>query len=135
MSDYPIDQVSYFLKYEGVKRWSICPGMPHKPIDRNLKTSSVTVLKLMEGDVTLTLFVTDLSYPGLSFFYRICEIDPREGAESLALIFAFVLEISQENEKGALKRRILLSRIAHTIIGYNNFARNLPRGYAYIPIM
>ena len=24
-----MDQLSDFLKYVGVKRWSICPGMPH----------------------------------------------------------------------------------------------------------
>ena len=29
-----------------------------------------------------------------------CEFDAREGAENLALICAFVYEISQENERG-----------------------------------
>ena len=64
--------------------------MSYKPIDRNLKTASVAVLKSTEHDVTLTSFVADLSYPGLSNFYRMCGNDAREGAESLALIFAFV---------------------------------------------
>ena len=53
--------------------------------------------------------MTDLSYPGLSNFYIKCDIDAREGGESLALIFAFVSEISQENEGEAPRRRILLS--------------------------
>ena len=59
-------------------------------IDRNLKTASVTVLKSTEHDITLTSFVADLSYPGLSNFNIMCEIDAIEGAGSLALIFAFV---------------------------------------------
>ena len=50
----------------------------------------MTVLKLTEHDVTLTPFVADLSYPGFSNFYEMCEIDARDGAESLALIFAFI---------------------------------------------
>ena len=54
------------------------------------KAASVAVLKLTEHDVTLMSFVTDLSYPGISHFYIMCEIDAREGAESLALIFAIV---------------------------------------------
>ena len=64
--------------------------MLYKPIDRNVKTASVTVLKSTEHDVTLTSFVVDLSYPGLSIFYTMCEMNAREGAEFLALIFAFV---------------------------------------------
>ena len=64
--------------------------MSYKPIDRNLKTASVAVLKSTEQNVTLTSFVADLAYPGLSNFYIICEIGAREGAESLALIFALV---------------------------------------------
>ena len=63
--------------------------MSYKPIDRNLKAASVAVLKSTEH-VTLTSFVADLSYPGISHFYITCEIDAREGAEGLALIFAFV---------------------------------------------
>ena len=63
--------------------------MSYKPIDRNLKTASVAVLKSTEHDVTLTLFVADLSYPGISNFYIMCEMYAREGAESLALMFAF----------------------------------------------
>ena len=50
----------------------------------------MAVLKSTEHDVTLTSFVADLSYPGLSNFYIMSEIDAREGAESLAFIFAFV---------------------------------------------
>ena len=88
--------------------------MSYKPIGPNLKTASVAVLKSTENDVTLTSFVTDLSYPGLSNFYIMCEIDA-----SLALIFAFVWEISQENERGAPKRRILLSATVPT----NDLAR------------
>ena len=42
--------------------------MSYNPIDRNLKTASVGVLKSTEHDVTLTSFVADLSYPGLSIF-------------------------------------------------------------------
>ena len=61
-----------------------------KPIDRNLKTASVAVFKSTEHDVTVTSFVADLSYPGLSNVYIMCEIDVGEVAESLALIFAFV---------------------------------------------
>ena len=61
-----------------------------KPIARSLKTDSVAVSKSTEHDVTLTPFVADLSYPGLSNFYRICEVDGREGAENLALICACV---------------------------------------------
>ena len=49
----------------------------------------MAVLKSTEHNVTLTSFVADLSYPGLSNFYIMCEIDAREGADSLALIFAF----------------------------------------------
>ena len=64
--------------------------MSYKPIDRKLKTVSVAVLKSTEHNVTLTSFVADLSYPGISNFYIMCEIDTREGAESLVLIFAFV---------------------------------------------
>ena len=64
--------------------------MSYKPIDRNLKTASVAVLKSTEHDVTLMSFVADLSYPGLSNFYIMCEIDAREGDESFALIFALV---------------------------------------------
>ena len=47
------------------------------------------------------------------FRYIMCKIDAREGAESLALIFAFVWDISQENERGAPRRRILLSSTVH----------------------
>ena len=36
-------------------------------------------------------------------------MDARDNAESLELIFAFVWEILQENERGAPRRRILLS--------------------------
>ena len=64
--------------------------MTYKPIDRNLKTASVAVLKSTKHDVTLASFLADLSYPGISNFYILCEIDAREGADSLALIFAFV---------------------------------------------
>ena len=66
--------------------------MSYKPIDRNLKTASVAVLKSteVEHDITLTSFVADLSYPGLPNCYIMCEIDARDCAESLALIFAFV---------------------------------------------
>ena len=64
--------------------------MSYKPIDRNLKPASVAVLKSTEHDVTLTLFVADLAYPGISNVYIMCEMDAREGAESLVLIFAFV---------------------------------------------
>ena len=63
--------------------------MSYKSIDRNLKTASVAVLKSMEHYVTLTSFVPDLYYPGLSNFHITYDIDAREGAESLALIFAF----------------------------------------------
>ena len=83
--------------------------MSYKSIGPNFKTASVAVLKSTEHDVTLTSFVADLSYSGLSNFYITCEIDAREDAESFSLIFAFVLEISQENERGATRRRILLS--------------------------
>ena len=64
--------------------------MSYKPIDRNLKTASVAVLKSTEHDVTLTSFVADLSHPGISFFHVMCEIGTGESAENLALIFAFV---------------------------------------------
>ena len=65
--------------------------MSYKPIGPNLKTAFLVVLKSTEHDVTLTSFVADLSYPGLSiFFYIVCEIDAREGAESFALVLAFV---------------------------------------------
>ena len=64
--------------------------MSYKPIDRNLKTSSVAVLKSTEHDVTMTSFVADLSYPGLSNFYIMYEIDARGGAESLALLFSLL---------------------------------------------
>ena len=69
----------------------------------------MAVLKSTEHDVTLTSFVADLSYLGLSNFDRLCGNDAREGAESLALIIAFFKEISQEYERGAPRRRILLS--------------------------
>ena len=58
----------------------------YKPIDRSLKTVSVTMSKSTEHNVTLTPFVVNLSYPRLSNCYRTCEIDTREGAESFALI-------------------------------------------------
>ena len=64
--------------------------MSYKRFGPNFKTASVAVLKSTEHDVTLTSFVADLSYPGLSNFYIMCEIDARGGAESLALIFASV---------------------------------------------
>ena len=50
----------------------------------------MAVSESTEHDVTLTPFMADLSHPGLSNFYIMCEIDVREGAESLALICAFV---------------------------------------------
>ena len=40
-----------------------------------------------------------LSHPGLLTFCIMCEIDARGDAESLALICAFVSEISQENDR------------------------------------
>ena len=52
--------------------------MSYKPIDRNLKTASVAVLKPTEHDVILTSFVADLAYIGISNFYIVCEIDARE---------------------------------------------------------
>ena len=61
-----------------------------KAIDRNLKTASMAGLNSKEHGVTLTSFVADLSYPGISNFYKMCEIDAKEDAESLALILAFV---------------------------------------------
>ena len=61
-----------------------------KPINRSLKTASMAVSKSTKNDVTLTPFVADLSYPGLSSFYIMCEIDSRESADSLTFIFAFV---------------------------------------------
>ena len=64
--------------------------MSYKPIERTLKIASVAVLKSTECDVTLTSFVADLPYPGLSNFYIMCEMDVREDAEGLALIFALV---------------------------------------------
>ena len=64
--------------------------MSYMSIGPNLKTASVAVLKSTEHDVTLSSFVADLSYPGFSNFYVMCEIDARDGAESLASIFAFV---------------------------------------------
>ena len=69
---------------------------------RGLKTVSVAVSKSTEHDITLTSFVADLPHPGLSNFYMMCEIDAKEGAKSLMLICAFALDISQENERGAL---------------------------------
>ena len=74
------------------------------------------MLKSTEHDVTLTSFVADLSHRRLPNFYIMCEIDAREGAESLALIFAFVYEISQENERGAPRRRILLSSTVYNYL-------------------
>ena len=56
----------------------------------------------MERNVTMTPFVVDLSHSELSNFYMTCEIDVREGSESLALICAFFKDISQENEREAL---------------------------------
>ena len=50
----------------------------------------MAVMKSTERDVTLASFVADLSYPGISNFYILCEIDAKEGAESLALLFVFV---------------------------------------------
>ena len=64
--------------------------MSYKPIDRSSKTASVTVSKLTEHDVTLTPFVAELSCPELSNYYIMCEMDAGEGAESLALICAFL---------------------------------------------
>ena len=64
--------------------------MSYQPIDRDLKTASVGVLKSTEHDVTLTSFVANLSNPVISNFYIIFEVDAREGAESLVLIFTFV---------------------------------------------
>ena len=69
---------------------------------RGLKTASVAVSISTEHDITLTSFVADLPHPGLSNFYMMCEIDAKEGAKSLVLICAFALDISQENERGAL---------------------------------
>ena len=83
-----------FLKFKNSEIAVLQPyqfyGITYKPIDRNLKTASVGVLKSTEHDVTLTSFVVDLSYPGPSNFYRMCGNDAREGAESLALIFAIL---------------------------------------------
>ena len=64
--------------------------MSYKSIDLNLKTASVAVLKSMEHYVTLTSFAADLYYPGLANFHITCDIDARDSAESLALIFAFL---------------------------------------------
>ena len=64
--------------------------MSYKPMDRKVKPASVAVLKSREHNITLTSFNADLSYPGLSYCYIMCETDAREGAESLASIFAFV---------------------------------------------
>ena len=64
--------------------------MSYKPIDRSLKTASVAVSKSTEQDVTLTTFVAALHTLDFNFFSIMCEIDAREGAESLALIRAFV---------------------------------------------
>ena len=50
--------------------------MSYKPIDRDLKTASVAVLKSTERYVTVTSVL--------------CEIDAGEGTETLALISAFV---------------------------------------------
>ena len=69
----------------------------------------MAVLKSTEHDVTLTSFVADLSHPGILIFHIMCEIGTRERADNEALIFAFVQEISQENERGTIWRRILLS--------------------------
>ena len=49
--------------------------MSYKAIYRSLKTESVAVSKSTELDVTLTPFVGDLPYPGLSNFYKRCEVD------------------------------------------------------------
>ena len=46
--------------------------MSYKPIDHNLKTAFVAGLMLTEHDVTLTPFVAELSYPGLSIFFTKC---------------------------------------------------------------
>ena len=56
----------------------------------------------MDHGVTLTLFVADLSHPGLSNFNIIREIDARDGRsiEGLALTSALVKKISQDNEMG-----------------------------------
>ena len=64
--------------------------MSYKLIEHSRKTASVTMSKSAEHDVTMTPFVADPSYPGLLHFYIMCQIDAREGAESLALVCAFV---------------------------------------------
>ena len=79
-----------------------------KPIDRSLKTTSVTVSKSTEHDVILTPFVANPSHSRLSDVYIMCEIDVREGSEKLALIFAFLGDIARKPEGGS-RRRILLS--------------------------
>ena len=76
--------------------------MSYNPIDRNLKTAPAAVLKSMERDVTLTSFVADLSYPVVSNFYIMCEIDAREGAERLALIFAVFFRRYRKKTRGEL---------------------------------
>ena len=80
--------------------------MPYTPIDRSLKTGSMAESKPTEHYVILAPFAADLSHPGLSNPYITCEIDASEAAESLTLICTFVLETSQENERGALGAEI-----------------------------
>ena len=59
--------------------------------------------KSAEHDVTLTSFVAELWYPGLSNFNTMCKNVGREGTAILVVIPALVWKISQENERGDSK--------------------------------
>ena len=84
--------------------------MPCKPIDRNLKTASVAVLKSTEHDVTLTSSVADLSYPEISNFCIMCGIDAREReCSKFGVDICICLGDIARKRGGAPRHRILLS--------------------------
>ena len=70
--------------------------MSYKPIDRSLKTAAVAGSKSTENNVTLTPFVVNLSYPRLSNYYIMCEIDAGEGADSFCVNMLILWAMNRE---------------------------------------
>ena len=60
--------------------------------------SRITIQNQFE--ITLRSFVTDLSYPGLSYYSKMCEIDAGEGIASLAVIRVLVRRYSKKTRAG-----------------------------------
>ena len=60
-------------------------------------------LKPGKNDVTLTLFIVDVSEETNFSFVRMCQIDGLEGVKNLAIIRLKLREVSRNNERGGQK--------------------------------